>query len=173
MFDHRELEQIKDLIREEMAENRRAVSRLEEGLIHVVGILKQITSLLVAQQSNRSINSFTITQEFPMLPIAPGFTPGFVATAVPAGSVPAPGSPVAWGSSDTVNAPVTVSPTDASGLHATVAIDPAATAGSTFTLTTTYTNVDGSTATGSATFTVVAAPSPDITSFTIAQDPSV
>jgi hypothetical protein len=101
-----------------------------------------------------------------LLPIAPGFSPVFTATPNPIGTVLGPGVVATTTSSDTVNAPVT---TDASGLVATVAIPLTAVVGTSFTLTTTATNVDGTVATGSATFTIVAAPSPDVTSFTINQ----
>ncbi len=104
-----------------------------------------------------------------MLPIAPGFAPGFTASPVPAGSVPAPGNPVAWSSSDTTNAPVTANASDPTGLTATVNLPSTAVVGTSFTLSVTYTNADGTVATGSQAFTIVAAPSPDITSFTIAQ----
>ena len=104
-----------------------------------------------------------------MLPIAPGFSPGFTATPVPAGTSPAPGNPAAWSSSDTTNAPVTANASDPTGLTATVNIPTTAVVGTTFTLTVTYTNADSTVATGTADFTIVAAPSPDITNFTIAQ----
>lgn len=99
-----------------------------------------------------------------MLPIAPGNSPVFTATPVPATSVPS--TPPTWTSSDTTNAPISVDPT---GLIATVAIPASATVGASFTLTISYTNADGTVATGSTTQTIVAPPSPDITSFTIAQ----
>lgn len=109
------------------------------------------------------IDSFTI-QGDDMLPIAPGFSPVFTATPVPASSVPAPGQPLTWTSSDTVNFPIT-----SVGLVATAAIPTTAVVGTTGTLSISYTNADGTVATGSLAWTIVAAPSPDITSFTIAQ----
>jgi hypothetical protein len=114
-----------------------------------------------------SIESFTITQQgdpMALLPIAPGFSPVFTATPVPSTSVPS--TPPVWVSSDTVNAPITVDPT---GLIATVALPATAVVGTAFTLTISYTNADGTVATGSISLIIVAAPSPDITSFTIAQ----
>ena len=99
-----------------------------------------------------------------LLPIAPGFSPAFTATPVPSASFPA--TPPTWVSSDTVNAPITV---DATGLVATVALPATAVVGTSFTLTISYTNADSTVATGIVSLTIVAAPSPDITSFTIAQ----
>lgn len=99
-----------------------------------------------------------------LLPIAPGNSPVFTATPVPATSVPS--TPPGWTSSDTTNAPITVDPT---GLVATVAIPANAVVGTQFTLTIHYTNADGSAATGETTQTIVAPASPDITSFTIEQ----
>lgn len=127
-------------------------------------ILEKIVHRLIPDEH---IESFTITQQgdtMSLLPIAPGFTPGFTATPTPSTSVPS--TPPVWTSSDTTNAPVTAS---ASGLTATVAIPASAPVGNTFTLTVSYTNADGTVATGTATFTIVASPSPDITSFTITQ----
>ena len=96
--------------------------------------------------------------------ITPGNSPVFTATPVPATS--APSTPPTWESSDTVNAPVTV---DSTGLVATVEIPTTAVVGTGFTLTVSYTNADGTVATGTTSQTIVAPPSPDITSFTIAQ----
>ena len=113
------------------------------------------------------ILAFHITQQgdsMPLLPIAPGFAPVFTATPVPSTSVPS--TPPTWVSSDTTNAPITVDPT---GLIATVAIPTSATVGASFTLTISYTNADSTVATGSISLTIVPAPSPDITSFTIEQ----
>jgi hypothetical protein len=110
------------------------------------------------------IERFVISLENPMLPIAPGNSPVFTATPVPSTSVPS--TPPTWTSSDTTNAPITV---DLTGLIATVAIPASATVGASFTLTISYTNADGTVATGTTTQTIVAPPSPDITSFTIEQ----
>lgn len=118
------------------------------------------------------IQSFTITQiqtgdTMPLLPLAPGFSPQFTATPVPAGVVLNPALPVpTWTSSDTTNAPVSVDPT---GLIATVNIPTNATVGASITLSVNYTNADGTAATGSTSFTIVAAPPADVTSFTVAQ----
>lgn len=113
----------------------------------------------------KRITAFTI-KEISMLPIAPGFSPVFTATPVPSTSVPNPATPPAWTSSDTTNAPIAVDPT---GLIATVNIPSTAVVGTSVTLSISYTNADGTVATGSTSITIVAAPSPDITSFTIAQ----
>lgn len=99
-----------------------------------------------------------------LLPIAPGFSPVFTATPVPSTSLPS--TPPTWTSSDTVNAPVSV---DSTGLIATVAVPTSAVVGTSFTLSISYTNADGTVATGSFTGSIVSAPSPDITSFTIEQ----
>jgi len=99
-----------------------------------------------------------------LLPIAPGFSPVFTATPIPATSVPAPGQPLTWTSSDPVNFPIT-----SSGLVATAAIPTTATVGATGTLSISYTNADGTVATGSFSWVIQAAPPADITSFTIAQ----
>ena len=99
-----------------------------------------------------------------MLSISPGNSPQFTATPVP--STSAPSTPPTWVSSDTTNAPVSVDPT---GLIATVAIPAGATVGAAFTLTVSYTNADGTVATGTTSQTIVAPPSPDITSFDVAQ----
>lgn len=145
---------------EHFTEFQREELHLLRKILHV---LKQL------HPQPRDIDSFTIAQGDDMLPIAPGFAPGFTATAVPAGSVPAPGNPVAWSSSDTTNAPVTANASDPTGLTATVNLPSTAVVGTSFTLSTSYTNADATVATGSQSFTIVAAPSPDITSFTIAQ----
>ena len=111
------------------------------------------------------ITGFTIKlQGDNMLSIIPGNSPVFTATPVPATS--APSTPPTWESSDTANAPVTV---DSTGLVATVEIPATAVVGTGFTLTVSYTNADGTVATGTTSQTIVAAPSLDITSFTIAQ----
>ena len=135
--------------------------RLLEMILHV---LERIERKL----PDHRITQFVITQQgdsnMALLPIAPGFSPVFTATPVPTTSVPA--TPPTWVSSDTTNAPITVDPT---GLIATVAIPATAVVGTAFTLTISYTNADGTVATGTTSQTIVAAPSPDITSFTIAQ----
>ena len=110
-----------------------------------------------------TITAFQI-QETSMLSISPGNSPQFTATPVP--STSAPSTPPTWVSSDTTNAPVSVDPT---GLIATVAIPAGATVGAAFTLTVSYTNADGTVATGTTSQTIVAPPSPDITSFDVAQ----
>ena len=111
------------------------------------------------------ITGFTVKlQGDNTLSIIPGNSPVFTATPVPATS--APSTPPIWESSDTVNAPVTV---DSTGLVATVEIPATAVVGIGFTLTVSYTNADGTIATGTTSQTIVAPPSPDITSFTIAQ----
>ena len=111
-----------------------------------------------------TVRAFTITQESPMLSISPGNSPVFTATPVPATSVPS--TPPTWTSSDTTNAPISVDPT---GLICTVAIPSSAAIGTSFTLTVSYTNADQTVATGTTTQTIVAGPSPDITSFDVTQ----
>ena len=128
-------------------------------------LLRLILEFLDIEFFNR-IEGFVIFEENPMLPIAPGFAPVFTATPVPASSVPNPATPPTWVSSDTVNAPVSV---DKTGLVATVALPSTAVVGTSFTLTVSYTNADGTVATGTISLSVVAAPSPDITSFVINQ----
>lgn len=128
-------------------------------LEHILHELRAIKHAL----SRSTITAFEI-KEITMLSISPGNSPVFTATPVP--STSAPSTPPTWTSSDTANAPVTV---DATGLVATVAIPAGAPVGASFTLDISYTNADGAVATGSTTQTIVAPPSPDITSFTIAQ----
>jgi hypothetical protein len=127
-------------------------------------IIHELREIRRELRPHPNITSFTITQENPMLSISPGNSPVFTATPVPATS--APSTPPTWVSSDTTNAPITVDPT---GLIATVAIPTSAVVGTSFTLTVSYTNADGTVATGTTSQTIVAPPSPDITSFTIAQ----
>jgi hypothetical protein len=139
----------------------KAIWLLEE-MLHELRIIHR-----ELKPKQHDITSFVITQQgdpMALLPIAPGFSPVFTATPVPSTSVPS--TPPTWTSSDTVNAPISVDPT---GLIATVAIPTTASVGASFTLTISYTNADGTVATGSFTGTIVAAPSPDITSFTIEQ----
>ena len=100
-----------------------------------------------------------------MTPVAPGFSPQYTATPVPSNAVPNPATPPVWSSSDPVNAPMVVIDV----LDVSVAIPATAPVGTTFTLTITYTNADGTVATGTLAQTIVAAPSPDITSFNIVQ----
>jgi hypothetical protein len=141
-----------------------ALARIEE-LRNLVRIQAEQIEILL-RELNR-IEGFTIKQlgdPMALTPIAPGNSPQFTATPVPATAVPS--TPPTWTSSDTANAPFTV---DSTGLVATVAISSTATVGASFTLTVSYTNADGTVATGSITETIVAPPSPDITSFTVAQ----
>jgi hypothetical protein len=139
----------------------------EETIAELKTISQQLTQLL---PEPAEVESFSITQtgapNMALIAIAPGSSPVFTATPVPAGTAPGPGLVPTWTSSDTVNAPVTADPT---GLIGTVAIPTSAVVGTSFTLTVSLTNADGTVATGSASFTIVAAPSPDVTSFTIAQ----
>ena len=86
-----------------------------------------------------------------LLPIAPGFSPVFTATDVPAGTFPAAGNLPAW----TVDSASVTLAVDASGLVAATTIAADAVVGSTFTLTVNYTNADSTVGTGSATFTIV------------------
>lgn len=130
-----------------------------ELLAEAVKLLKKLVN-----EEEPQITGFVIQQENPMLSIAPGNSPVFTATPVPSTSVPA--TPPTWTTSDEVNAPISVDPT---GLIATVDIPATATVGASFTLTISYTNADGHVATGSISESIVAAASPDISSFTIAQ----
>jgi hypothetical protein len=102
-----------------------------------------------------------------MQAVAPGFSPVYTVSPVPAGAVLNPTQPVpVWTSSDSTNAPVTA---DATGLNATVAIPASAPVGTVFTLTVAYTNLDGTVAQGTLDQTIVAPPQQDVTAFTIAQ----
>jgi hypothetical protein len=136
---------------------------LEERILKELRENNHLLHRIINQMSSR-IDGFVILQEPPMLSIIPGNSPQFTATPVPATSVPS--TPPTWTSSDDTNAPVTA---DATGLIATVALPTTAVVGTSFTLTVSYTNADGVVATGSTTQTIVAPPSPDITSFTIEQ----
>lgn len=148
--------------------NRIEREEINERLRIIEEYLWQIRYIL--ERSLPKPKHFTIRQENPMLAIAPGNSPQFTATPQPAGTAPGtapgPGLIPTWVSSDPTNAPVSV---DATGLIATVAIPSTAVVGASFDLTVTLTNADGTVATGTATFTIVAPPSPDVTSFTIAQ----
>lgn len=138
------------------------------GHDHEAELLRQILHELRAIRQELKphyIKHFHIRRK-DMLPIAPGFSPQYTATPVPAGTFPAPGNVPTWTSSDNTNAPIAA---DSTGLVATVAIPATATVGASFTLTVSYTNADGTLATGTLTQTIVAAPPADITSFTIAQ----
>lgn len=153
--------------REQLEVSKRILAVVEcllEVAISIDCNLKQVLAILRPEP-----DGFSITQtgdSMPLTPIAPGFSPVFTATPLPAGTAPGPGLVPVMTSSDTVNAPVT---TDPSGLIGTVAIPASAVVGTAFTLTETLTNADGTVATGSASFTIVAPPSPDVTSFSIAQ----
>jgi hypothetical protein len=140
-------------------DTNRLLRRISEQLDDVLWLLKH------PPQPQRNIIEFSI-RSTTMLPIAPGFSPQFTATPIPAGAFPAPGNVPAWTTSDPTNAPITVDPT---GLVATVAIPATAVVGTTVTLSISYTNADSTVATGSTAFTIVAPPPPDITGFTIAQ----
>jgi hypothetical protein len=137
----------------ELLEETRENGRVLRKILHQLQTANRIEGFEIVQQETST-----------MLPIAPGFSPVFTATPVPSTSVPS--TPPTWTSSDTTNAPITVDPT---GLIATAAIPASATVGATGTFNISYTNADGTVATGSFSWTIVAAPSPDITSFTIAQ----
>lgn len=137
-------------------------NRLE--LDHDRRVLRFILSELSLQPYR--ISGFSSIKEITMAPIAPGQTPQFSTTTLPAGTVPSPANLPTWISSDPVNAPVTVLPTDPSALSVSVAIPDTAVVGATFDLTVSYTNSDGVIATQTNTFTIVAPPAPDITGFT-------
>jgi hypothetical protein len=145
---------------EEDALSESQIAEIKEDISDIRSVLEKMERQI---DNHHRIEGFVI-EEISMLPIAPGFSPVFTATPVPAASVPAPGQPLSWTSSDTTNFPIT-----SSGLTATANIPATATVGATGTLSISYTNADGTVATGSLSWTIVAAPSPDITSFTIAQ----
>ena len=100
-------------------------------------------------------------------PIVPGSGPTYLATLTPA--VTPVAADVAWISSDPVNAPVTLSSADPTGLTAVVDV-PAGTVvpavGFPFVLTMTYTNADGTTASGTVSDTIVQA---DVSAVSIAR----
>lgn len=110
-----------------------------------------------------------------LTPLAPGNTATFQAVPVPAGATVAAGQPLpVWTSSDNVNAPVSVDPSDPTDLTVQVAFPTTATVNPAVTLSVTYTNADGVVANGSVTFAMVPAtppppPAEDITSFTVSQ----
>jgi hypothetical protein len=145
-----------------------AIRADSKTLRDAVEILRDIRRLL--ERPLNHITGFTpITERgdsMALVPIAPGFTPGFSTTTIPAGAVPNPATPPAWTSSDTTNAPLQPNTVDSTGLSTYVAIPATATVGATFALTISYTNADGTVATQTDSFTIVAAPSPDITGFT-------
>jgi len=117
---------------------------------------------------HRRIERFWLhRKDFFVNPLTPGSTAVYTATPLPTGSLPTKENPATWVSSDLVNAPI--SSVDELGLNATVAPPASAIAGSTFVLTVSYTNADGTVATGSVSDSIVAAPSPDITSFSVAR----
>ena len=145
-----------------MSDEMRSLRNIEHQLREIDHRLERIEREL----RPHPITAFRIKGVTPMLPIAPGFSPVYTATPVPAGAFPEPGNLPVWASSDPVNAPVTA---DATGLVGTVNIPATAFVGTAFTLLVTYTNADGTVATGTLSQTIVAAPSPDITGFTIAQ----
>ena len=146
-----------------MSDEMRSLRNIEHQLHEIDHRLERIERELRPRRS--TITALQI-RRLTMLPIAPGFSPVYTATPDQAGTFPAPGNLPVWTSSDTVNAPVTA---DATGLIGTVNIPATAVVGTAFTLTVTYTNADGTVATGTLAQTIVAAPSPDITGFTIAQ----
>ena len=144
------------------------LDRILEATRQNTHLLRRLLYLLETH-ANRITGFTPIEQQgdlMALLPIAPGFTPGFSTTTLPAGTVPNPTSLPVWTSSDTVNAPLTANTADATGLSVFVAIPATAVVGTTFVLTITYTNTDATVATQSGSFTIVAAPSPDITGFT-------
>jgi hypothetical protein len=164
----------------EHSHSDRNIHEIEKTLGHIEHTLRYQTNILLnilyTLNPNHPppITGFTIAQiqqkqgdsVMALTPIAPGFSPAFTAAPVPSTSFPAPGNLPVMTSSDPVNAPVT---TDVTGLIGTVAIPTTAVVGTVFTLTESYTNADATVATGTASYTIVAAPSPDITSFNIAQ----
>lgn len=137
-------------------------------------VLQALREILALLKAPSPVKYFNVKENhMSLLPIAPGFSPGFTATPVYASPTndtpPSASNPVTWTSSDPVNAPITVDASDATGQTATVNIPTTAVVGTSFTLSVSFTNPDGTTATGSASFTIIAAPPSDITSFTISQ----
>lgn len=131
-------------------------------------LLRRLLHLLETY-ANRITGFEPITQQgdpMALLPIAPGFTPGFSTTTLPAGTVPNPATPPVWTTSDAVNAPLQANTADSTGLSTFVAIPTTAVVGTAFVLTVAYTNADNTIASVSGSFTIVAAPSTDITGFT-------
>ena len=153
-----------------MFEDKRIIPMLEE-VIHLLHESIRLQFKLLSHFNLHNIVGFVISQQGdnmpPLLPIAPGFSPVFTATPVPSTAVPNPSTPPVWTSSDTVNFPISTNLTNP--LQVTVDIPSTATVGAAGTISLSYTNADGSVATGSFSWTIEAAPSPDITSFTIAQ----
>jgi hypothetical protein len=148
-----------------MSEKR--LRAIEEHVRENTLLLREILRYLM--QYNRVLGGVMTQAGDPMalLPIAPGNSPQFEVTPLPAG-VTTLATSTAWTSSDTVNAPVTQNASDPTGLSATVNLPSTAAVGGTFTLTWTYTNADGTTATATATFTIVALVT-DVTGGSIAQ----
>jgi hypothetical protein len=111
------------------------------------------------------IERFTpIQQENQMTPLAAGFTADFATTALPAGA--SISTPATWESSDIVNAPVLVNPTDPQGLSASVTFPASVAAGVSFSLTVKYINPSGNVVSQTDSFTTVAVPAGEITGFT-------
>lgn len=164
-----------------MANSSQEVRRLMEKLQEAARVIKgdgpfpwppipfppfhhhHITAFRVKERPNHHHHHFW--RKPVMNPQAPGFTCQFTATSIPAGTVPNPTTPPIWTSSDTVNAPVT----QLDALDASVTFPPSAVVGTNYSLTISYTNADGSVATGTFNGTIVPAPSPDITGFTVTQ----
>lgn len=139
----------------------RRIEEIERQLTHLRDDVKRILRLL----DRRKFPSTLTLKEHCMIPLDPGNSPVFTATAQPDGT--SFGSQVpAWAISD---ASYTLSP-DATGVNCTVAIPSTATVGSSVTLTATVTSEDGSkTATGQVTFTIGAPPAQFPTSLGVAQ----
>jgi hypothetical protein len=135
-------------------------------LFELVQVTYQVLRI-VKRMADPAVSSVSVQQTGdPMLPFAPGNTPGFTATLTPAIESPQTAD-VVWTSSDTTNFPVTKNPFDATGLTASAAIPETATIGATGTLTCEYLNADGTTATSTPfPWTIVAE---DVTAVSIAQ----
>lgn len=153
-----------------MFEDKKILATLDE-VIHLLHESIRLQFKILNHFNLQNIVGFVISQQgddtMPLLPIAPGFAPVFTATPVPPTAVPNPATPPVWTSSDTVNFPISVNL--ANNLQVTANIPSTATVGATGTLSISCTNQDGTVATGSFSWTIVAAPSPDITSFSISQ----
>jgi hypothetical protein len=155
------LQQILNEIKKQTLANSEASKSIEATL---TDISKKLDQLLTPE-----VESFTIQQTGDNMPLTapdPGATLQFTATPTPAGSALPAGVVPTWTSSDTTNVTITTDPT---GLIATVVLSSAIPVGESVTLTISATLPDGTTPTGSASFTVGAAPSVEVTGFTIVQ----
>lgn len=154
-----------DLLRAERAIHRpsieeRILEQLQENNFLLRHLFRSLTS-------HRVLGGVMSRVGDSMKPITPGSSPKFAVTPTP-DKVVTIAQNATWTSSNPL-APVTVDPTDPTGLTATVEIDPSVTVGSEIDLTWTYANADGSIATVTGAFPVVAPVPADVTGGTMAQ----